>query len=641
MKSNRFRRFIDRRLSSGMGIQLMVFAVVFLLTLLLLGICYRIFGVGSSVWDSLSKCLADFFGADQYIKYAYSDGEITQPSSGVKFLTLIACVIGAVVFQGLLIATITNIIHSRVDKVKNGDVRYGFSNHYVVLGYDYNVPHLIQRLSASKKNIILAVENNVNEYRELLLGALGSNAFKRITLLRVNRTNQQDIESLCICQSQRIYIIGECESDCDMRNLESFRIITEEIHAKVPCYVQIDSQPYYDLIVNYGTRNTEFFHPYNINELWARKVLVDIENQFEKLDYRSDDDNIFTHPERFVHFVVVGFSNMGEAMAKEFVLLAHYPNFFTHGLRTKITCVDPNMGELMLDFVGRHKILFQHCHYSFVRYDTIGNVSQINNDVAQDKDFLDVEFEFVETEISSPITQRMIEKWSSDEKQFLTVALCSDNEMQNYQMGYTLPESVYLHSVPVFVYKKNNNSNPVTNERFGHVQFFGAYDSDITIESQEVGLGKYVNAIYDYLYSDKEVNIGEAFYEDTDALWCKLPIDKRWSNIYNASALPYKLRSMGHRTISNVSLTEEQVDILAKVEHNRWNVEQLLVGYRSATDQEHAEIVADKTGKTKKYYKKQFVHDDIRPSDELDNPTKDKDKQLLIYLLKAIDQNKL
>ena len=130
--------------------------------------------------------------------------------------------------------------------------------------------------------------------------------------------------------------------------------------------------------------------------------------------------------------------------------------------------------------------------------------------------------------------------------------------------------------------------------------FFGAYDSDITIESQEVGLGKYVNAIYDYLYSDKEVNIGEAFYEDTDALWCKLPIDKRWSNIYNASALPYKLRSMGHRTISNVSLTEEQVDIMAKVEHDRWNVEQLLVGYRSATDQEHVEIVADKTGKTKK-----------------------------------------
>ena len=62
----------------------------------------RCYGVVSSVWDSLSKCLADFFGADQYIKYAYSDGEITQPSSGVKFLTLIACVIGAVELRGEL-----------------------------------------------------------------------------------------------------------------------------------------------------------------------------------------------------------------------------------------------------------------------------------------------------------------------------------------------------------------------------------------------------------------------------------------------------------------------------------------------------------------------------------------------------------
>jgi hypothetical protein len=51
------------------------------------------------------------------------------------------------------------------------------------------------------------------------------------------------------------------------------------------------------------------------------------------------------------------------------------------------------------------------------------------------------------------------------------------------------------------------------------------------------------------------------------------------------------------------------------MEHNRWNIEELLLGYRPVSKTEDEEIDKDKS--RKKYWKKRFVHYDIRPYDEL------------------------
>ena len=79
---------------------------------------------------------------------------------------------------------------------------------------------------------------------------------------------------------------------------------------------------------------------------------------------------------------------------------------------------------------------------------------------------------------------------------------------------------------------------------------------------------------------------------------------------------------------------EEKLDVLSEVEHNRWNVEQLIHGYRPTTPSEHQEILTNPS--LKKTYKKSFIHDDIRPFGELDEYSKDKNRQLIMYLLKII-----
>ena len=90
---------------------------------------------------------------------------------------------------------------------------------------------------------------------------------------------------------------------------------------------------------------------------------------------------------------------------------------------------------------------------------------------------------------------------------------------------------------------------------------------------------------------------------------------KQWSNIYNASSIATKLRSIGIALPMKDrmrELTPHEIAILAEVEHNRWNVEELLMGYRTVTPEEEKEI--EKNIELKNVYmEKRTGHYDIRP----------------------------
>jgi hypothetical protein len=60
------------------------------------------------------------------------------------------------------------------------------------------------------------------------------------------------------------------------------------------------------------------------------------------------------------------------------------------------------------------------------------------------------------------------------------------------------------------------------------------------------------------------------------------------------------------------TFTDEEVVLMAEIEHNRWMMEKLLLGYRPTNPEETAAIEQNKQLKSV-YKKERFAHYDIRP----------------------------
>ena len=91
------------------------------------------------------------------------------------------------------------------------------------------------------------------------------------------------------------------------------------------------------------------------------------------------------------------------------------------------------------------------------------------------------------------------------------------------------------------------------------------------------------------------------------------------SNIYNAMTVATKMRSIGLGESDweqFYDIAQQDIEVLAQVEHNRWNVEELILGYRPCTDEEQRyveENVKDRKGELKR----QMTHYDLRAYSDL------------------------
>ena len=77
-------------------------------------------------------------------------------------------------------------------------------------------------------------------------------------------------------------------------------------------------------------------------------------------------------------------------------------------------------------------------------------------------------------------------------------------------------------------------------------------------------------------------------------------------------------------------ITPTELDVFGHVEHNRWNVEKLLMGYRKALPEED-KYEHPAFEDTMKKNKNLFIHHDIRPFDELDI-VKELDYEIVKYI---------
>lgn len=654
------RRFIspsfDRMLYGGTIKQILLLFVVAIVIFALFFILIQWGDKTDNITENLWQLYYNFSDSNQQVSI---DSALGWRRGIMAFATFW----GTIIFGGMLISTLSNMLERRVELYRNGLTHYSLKNHIVVIGAAPNAIGTVKRLLNTEKDTIIAVltMSDVDELRRSLNAQLGDEAMKRIVLNYGSRDSIEDLTDICIDTARKVYVFGE-DSEVDDKeqihdslNIECVKIISElrkGCAEVLPCIVAFDYLATYHIYqyadLEDDVKHTVKFIPYNFNELWAHKMFVGVQynNEIQKqalrtpLDYRPI---MSENSEDYVHLIVIGLSRIGEAVALEAARICHFPNY--QHRKTKITIIDSNMDVEMDLFKQKCGELFNLCRWSYTDVHNADNNTSggiidkyrhlITN--TNDEDFVDLEWNFINGFDANKAVRDYIENSVNDPHAIATIAVCLNETHRSLQAAMNLPNIVYEKLIPVLVNQRQSDSMIQAlkvGARYAHLWPIGILSEDLEDQlTTLIHYGKRINYIYNYYYTNgsSPESIDESVASDQ---WEDVRISKRWSNIYSAASIWTKLRSlMGSDTIEpRKPQIEEHIEILAQMEHNRWVVEELLLGYRPVNQQEDLAIDNNKT--LKSVMKQQYIHYDIRPyeglkTDEHGNDVRENDKLIV------------
>ena len=385
------------------------------------------------------------------------------------------------------------------------------------------------------------------------------------------------------------------------------------------------------------------FIPFNRCDSWARRVMAEgsycrlMNDKVESLSINNDylpldGDGIKKDSDAHVHFIVVGMSKMGIAMGIQALLQAHYINFAAAEQegnlekmamrRTRLTFIDSNADKEKNFFMGRYHNLFNLVRYRYIDAtcgednnidwnDPMNNTnsewSHLNtaiNGQVRGNNFLDIEIEFVKGELESKGVREYLsyisnqeDEWTKNSK--LTIAICLTQTHQSIAGSLYMPVSVYEKAQQIWVYQPdaediilNLKTTNQADRRYKKLRAFGMVDRDYMSNRSLYLKSILVNAMYDLSDGSKvkgfdvnEIDMGvKDKYKEIREMWKKLTIDKKFSNKYFVDSIMQKIRSIIAEPFTLEDLKEaiesnDNKEILARCEHNRWNVQQLLLGH--------------------------------------------------------------
>lgn len=680
----------DRTLAQGLFRQVIMLVglmvVIFLISTLLLHLSGHDW-IQYCKEQNISKWVLPFYlliVPDAFDNFCRSDMVGALP----VFFACLIYILGVVVFTGMIISVMTNMIERRVENHLDGHIHYLESGHYVIMGYDDIIPSFINHIfhKDNEAYVLILTSANVAAVREKLNKSFSMEQMKHIIVNYGHRTTLEDYKDIHLESAEQIFVVGWCAHPAhDAINVECVDSICKYLkQTDAPQKPQSITCVFNDLDTYAAFKTTNIFGkvtelgieflPYNFYTEWAKQVFVkryhvdmgDFNNRYK---YPAVFGNgIGTDDPKYVHLAFVGTTNFAVAFAMEAAQVLHFPNFNTKiKPRTRITFIDLNADKEKQEFITRNRHFFEVQSYRY--QDLSDNSKDYNSKVIPCSDptgdFLDVEFEFIKGDVFSLRVQNEISKWAkAKDEQYLSIFLAMANQHNNFVMGMNMPDEVYENEIPVFI-RQDLSDNFVTNlrkvdakdipyytldtttktigsvnkhGRYANIYPFGMNETVYTADKKSLKRAKLIN----YLYNTADYNTQkftsplvlasiptEKIWREADEQWSKLSAALKWSNLYNSYTIRTKMASLrairklelDDRSRDTDQLTDYEVEELAKVEHNRWNVEKLLMGYRRPRPEEdyfYAKGNGVKDAAELKKNKKLFIHHDILPYEELD-----------------------
>lgn len=602
-----------------------------------------------------------------------------------------------------------------------------------VIGANETAPVIIKNLLSGKgesvvRYVLLLTNDDVEKVRSKISSYLTKKEAMQLIIYRGELDSIKEIYNLHLRKATEIYVLGEevdeekANSYHDTQNMKCVHNIAsyltnKNVARRIVCRVQFEYQTTYSVFqfseIPKNVRDHLVFIPFNSYENWAQKVLVkgrytettakvsprqtkeslvdsrwnrmigkainnlqaitEKEDKEEReIEYTPLDGNgISADSASHVHFVVVGMSKMGVAMAIQAAQTAHYPNFRINGsnnLRTRITIIDSNADSEMDFFKGRYKNLFDlsRCRYIDASGDVcLPDMDDFNDPVADAGNrysylgcnFIDTEWEFIKGNVENTGVRRYLEMAAAQADKekgngsLLTIAVCLPLAHEAIAASIYMPDAVYDNAQQIWVYQREASDivynlyydeEGNSHKKYQKLRPFGMQYADFTTVKEYYYRSQLCNYVYCIIkFENDAINKKIAAIEnvfDKNAMeaarteWKRLKIFDRWSSKYLANSFETKIRSIGSMNsnyainyATNCDNFHRHRDAMAECEHNRWNVQQLLMGFRACTSEESDMVKKDPAYKGVLKKGREKAHVDIRPFEQLEKSQKDID----------------
>ena len=590
---------------------------------------------------------------------------LVDPGSGASSMSagfvIVCAVVGLIVFTGMLISFISNILERRVENHAKGVNNYRAKNHVVILGFNKSVPTLLSKIRATHpaSHILLMTDQDVEQVRNWIHANSNDSVESYLILMSGSRNSNDNLKRLHFSNKvKEIYILGEeNEPDHDAISLDCVKKIArmlpieKDTKEKVECHVQIESSTVFSTLqtVDFAeefvadgkmVKDCMVFAPYNMNEIWAQKAIgtIPIKRADGEYEYRPlDGEGITAESDKHVHLIIVGMNDMSRSLAVNAAHIMHFPNYREGDFAScsHITFIDREAFARGREFRNQYRNLFALSRWRAVMGDECADSENGWTDEFAangqkykhlgDVNFMDIVWEFIEGDVFDDCLQDYLMRCAENEKEITTIAICGDDTRRNAKLCMALPDELCEKANSIIVRQEESSLavdiiSKMPNKN-GHIKSFGMTNECYSENLMSDRYGKIINACYNDVENiDDETAVDEK--------WAKSKILDKWSSNYSANMLFVKLRSLGFREekdiskepLERVTSNEATLSKLSSTEHNRWVTERLLLGFNFITEEEQtlfANLDEDEKRNRKREWKKTKKHPDIASTDRV------------------------
>ncbi|MCR4853392.1 MAG: hypothetical protein K5893_07370 [Prevotella sp.] len=584
------KRNIDRTLSEGHGKQL-IWLVLLIAVVIVALLIYNWLFVGLKCLDILPS----FFGIG-------ASGEH-------RLFKLIAGLIGRVLFSAVLISIFVKIFDNMSNSYRNGESVYPYKDHILIIGAGRPLKNMLLAIKDNKdfegKDILVMTAIDVITLRRQMKIELADSSFcKRLNYFHRERHTLSYLADACADKASAIYIIGEDNEighdSLNMRCLNHLKEVCKGDGPTIPCYIIMQMHTTLSVFNYIKTSKLSRLNVEVINELdYSAERLMTGTNFLPA--FTVNDTN------RRLHLAIVGNTDVSRSFAMVAAQLCHFPNYNKEKTtRTKISLIGYGVKE-MNSFTACYRNMFDLCHYRYLSSEKTEEFIPKN----EYGDFMDIEWEFIDSQLMSPYTTKLIESWVDNPSETLAMAMCFGDDETNAYMALHLPHIIYNNDVNVAVSQNGYTEvmkAAISTGMYGNIFLFGnSVGGGDPLFLQRSAMGKRVNRVYDLEYGNPPAN-------DESEAWEKLPYAHKYSSIASANSIVLKLRSLQIDVNNEKELHLSDADLyrLSELEHRRWMTTMLFMGYRAATISERKD-----RSRFNELKNEQFIHLDIAPYEEL------------------------